>query len=142
MPAKWELIEEFIADCWVNDIEFTAREYASHAVVSICEASSRIQSYLRAQRRSETNWIIFRKPGTRGSSSVWIVGSGGKDAPIVAESNRSDMKVRLKRALFPDLRNMMRIDPNSAELIEEVIEDTTTEIELIFRRLNRLGKRS
>ena len=142
MPTKWELIEPFISNCYVDDTEFTARKYARLEGISIDEASSRIQSYLRAQRRGETMWTIFRKPGTRVNSSVWIVGSDMEDAPIVTESGRSDIKVHITRALIPDVANMMRTDPNSNELIKEEIEDLNTEIELMFRRLKRRGKRS
>ena len=125
MIVRWLRLEQYINT--LDDREpFTSVAYADWANIGRSEASEHIQAYLEAQRgvHSHTKYVIKRLPGTRTSSAQWIAGERARDVRTLGLTLSSDTRVKMLRALKPDLQRIAEINPAAAHRAEIVAEAT------------------
>jgi hypothetical protein len=135
MPARWEILENYVSNQGGVGLAFNNAALAYDLGVSTWEASNMIQAYQEVQRlpRSQTLYVIHRTGRTR--NAVWHVGASTADARTMSHQQVDDFGTRLIRAWEPDLVRMGIINPRSNQVVGAIINVAQANLQLLAASL-------
>ena len=113
--GKWRQLEELLDSRIINNgsLEFTNRGLARVLGISRENASSLIQAYQNEMRRSDSmaEYIIYRQGRTY--NARWFAGKKSYHAKRIREQFVDDQSCRIERALFRDIDQITRLNPET-----------------------------
>jgi hypothetical protein len=123
-PTRWEIMEEWLKHhVALNDHKpFTCRDLAASLEISTPEATHLIQAYLMEQGRTKTRAKFDLKRKGRTRAALWSVGSRRKDLVQIDRTFLDDTKVKARRSLEPQLRQIARLNPQLAKEVERQLD--------------------
>lgn len=128
---RWEQIENYLTQMVAQGQAFNAPALANDLGVPAWEASAMIQSYLAAQRgtKSKTLYVLYRTGRTR--NALWHVGSRTLDVRNLGKQHLDDMKIRIFRALEPDLIRMGILNPRATQVADALAKAVEANLALL-----------
>lgn len=129
---QWEVLEDYLTQAVVTGQQvFNQAALACDMGISGPRASWLIQSYLDAQRRpnSQTLYVLHRTGRT--SNAVWHVGSRAQDARELGRQHLDDMRLRVVRAMEPDLIRMGILNPRAVQVSDAIVAAVEANLQLL-----------
>jgi len=120
MSARWEMLEDWL---FTNIYERNQQRFDVYMVaegmkITVQSATRMIQSYLRAQRKPESNTLFVLKREGRTRSAVWSLGTRTVDARMIGGTLFEDVETKIRRAFEPDMRRLAQRNKKAAKYVE------------------------
>ena len=117
MTARWRQLDEHLYETGALGLVFNSAALADDLGLSTPDASALIQAYLNAQRgaESKTRYLLRREGRTR--AATWHVGVRTKDVRLHIGQFASDVRRRVERAIEPDLRRALTLNPRATHVV-------------------------